>query len=162
MAARDWNEDALYALVRRAWFQLYGPRTGFLRWLWRFLGGQWSAADQRFEVVQRGRVERGLARDRQARGSLAVEHRQGEQVLVRDPPHAPFLEALDQVIEPPPVAFAREAELVRAQARRLDAGRRLDSVAAQEGERDHRALQWWPASFDMLRTSGLCTGPEVR
>lgn len=36
--------DYLEALVRRAWFQLYGPRTGFLRWLWRFLGGQWSAA----------------------------------------------------------------------------------------------------------------------
>jgi uncharacterized membrane protein SpoIIM required for sporulation len=34
----------LEALVRRAWFQVYGPRTSLLGWLRRFLGGDWSAA----------------------------------------------------------------------------------------------------------------------
>ena len=36
--------DYLEALVRRAWFQIYGPRIGFFGWLRRFLGGGWSAA----------------------------------------------------------------------------------------------------------------------
>jgi len=34
----------LEALVRRAWFQVYGPRTSLPGWLRRFLGGGWSAA----------------------------------------------------------------------------------------------------------------------
>ncbi len=33
----------LEALVRRAWFQVYGPRTGLFAWARRFLGGEWSA-----------------------------------------------------------------------------------------------------------------------
>lgn len=36
--------DYLEALVRRAWFQIYGPRIGFFGFLRRFLGGGWSAA----------------------------------------------------------------------------------------------------------------------
>jgi uncharacterized membrane protein SpoIIM required for sporulation len=36
--------DYLEALVRRAWFQVYGPRTSLLGWLRRFLGGEWSKA----------------------------------------------------------------------------------------------------------------------
>jgi len=36
--------DYLEALVRRAWFQVYGPRMSLLGWLRRFLGGGWSAA----------------------------------------------------------------------------------------------------------------------
>lgn len=47
--AREISLDAaalayLEALVRRAWFQIYGPRIGFIGWLRRFLGGGWSAA----------------------------------------------------------------------------------------------------------------------
>ena len=47
--ARETSLDAgtlayLESLVRRAWFQVYGPRTSLLGWLRRFLGGQWSAA----------------------------------------------------------------------------------------------------------------------
>ena len=47
--ARETSLDAatlayLEALVRRAWFQVYGPRTSLLGWLRRFLGGGWSAA----------------------------------------------------------------------------------------------------------------------
>ena len=47
--ARETSLDAatlayLESLVRRAWFQVYGPRTGFGRWLWRFLSGGWGAA----------------------------------------------------------------------------------------------------------------------
>jgi len=47
--ARETSLDAatlayLEALVRRAWFQVYGPRTGLLRWLRGFFGGGWSAA----------------------------------------------------------------------------------------------------------------------
>jgi len=47
--ARETSLDAatlvyLESLVRRAWFQVYGPRTGFTRWLWRFLTGGWGAA----------------------------------------------------------------------------------------------------------------------
>ena len=47
--ARDTSLDAatlgyLEALVRRAWFQVYGPRTRLFEWLRRFLGGGWSAA----------------------------------------------------------------------------------------------------------------------
>jgi len=34
----------LEGLVRRAWFQVYGPRMGFGGWLRRFLGGEWSRA----------------------------------------------------------------------------------------------------------------------
>ncbi len=34
----------LESLVRRAWFQVYGPRTGLAQWLRRFLGGGWSRA----------------------------------------------------------------------------------------------------------------------
>ncbi|MFB0612470.1 stage II sporulation protein M [Aurantiacibacter poecillastricola] len=36
--------DYLEALVRRAWFQVYGPRIGLGGWLRRFLGGGWSAS----------------------------------------------------------------------------------------------------------------------
>ncbi len=47
--ARETSLDAatltyLEALVRRAWFQVYGPRTSLAGWLRRFLGGGWSAA----------------------------------------------------------------------------------------------------------------------
>jgi len=47
--ARETTLDAaalayLEALVRRAWFQVYGPRVTLLEWLARFFGGQWSAA----------------------------------------------------------------------------------------------------------------------
>ncbi len=47
--ARETSLDAatlayLESLVRRAWFQVYGPRIGLLGWLRRFLGGGWSAA----------------------------------------------------------------------------------------------------------------------
>lgn len=47
--ARETSLDAatlayLEALVRRAWFQVYGPRTGLFAWLRGFLGGGWSAA----------------------------------------------------------------------------------------------------------------------
>lgn len=47
--ARETSLDAatlnyLEALVRRAWFQIYGPRIGLIGWLRRFLGGGWSAA----------------------------------------------------------------------------------------------------------------------
>jgi uncharacterized membrane protein SpoIIM required for sporulation len=47
--ARETSLDAgtlsyLESLVRRAWFQVYGPRTTFFGWLRRFLGGDWSAA----------------------------------------------------------------------------------------------------------------------
>ncbi len=34
----------LESLVRRAWFQVYGPRTSLFGWLRRFIGGEWSAA----------------------------------------------------------------------------------------------------------------------
>ncbi|MGB3165627.1 MAG: stage II sporulation protein M [Alteraurantiacibacter sp.] len=47
--ARETSLDAatlayLESLVRRAWFQIYGPRIGFFGWLKRFFGGGWSAA----------------------------------------------------------------------------------------------------------------------
>ena len=47
--ARETTLDAetiryLESLVRRAWFQIYGPNTGLGRWLARFLGGGWSRA----------------------------------------------------------------------------------------------------------------------
>ena len=47
--ARETSLDAatlgyLEALVRRAWFQVYGPRATLSGWLRRFLGGGWSAA----------------------------------------------------------------------------------------------------------------------
>lgn len=47
--ARETSLDAgtlayLEALVRRAWFQVYGPRTSLAAWLGRFFGGGWSAA----------------------------------------------------------------------------------------------------------------------
>ena len=47
--ARETSLDAgtlgyLESLVRRAWFQVYGPRTSLAGWLRRFLGGEWSTA----------------------------------------------------------------------------------------------------------------------
>jgi uncharacterized membrane protein SpoIIM required for sporulation len=47
--ARETTLDAqtlayLEALVRRAWFQVYGPRTGFAGWARGFFGGGWSRA----------------------------------------------------------------------------------------------------------------------
>ncbi len=47
--ARETSLDAatlayLEALVQRAWYQVYGPRIGFIAWLRRFFGGGWSAA----------------------------------------------------------------------------------------------------------------------
>ena len=36
--------DYLESLVRRAWFQVYGPRVGFFGWARRFFGGGWSAS----------------------------------------------------------------------------------------------------------------------
>ncbi len=47
--ARETSLDAatlsyLEALVRRAWFQIYGPRIGLFGWLRRFLGGGWSTS----------------------------------------------------------------------------------------------------------------------
>jgi uncharacterized membrane protein SpoIIM required for sporulation len=47
--ARETSLDAaalayLESLVRRAWFQVYGPRTSLGTWLRRFLGGGWSEA----------------------------------------------------------------------------------------------------------------------
>jgi uncharacterized membrane protein SpoIIM required for sporulation len=47
--AREISLDAaalayLESLVRRAWFQVYGPRTSLGTWLRRFLGGEWSGA----------------------------------------------------------------------------------------------------------------------
>ena len=47
--ARETSLDAatlayLEALVQRAWFQVYGPRQGFTRWLRDFLLGGWSRA----------------------------------------------------------------------------------------------------------------------
>ena len=47
--ARETSLDAatlayLDALVQRAWFQVYGPRMGFVRWLRDFLLGGWSRA----------------------------------------------------------------------------------------------------------------------
>jgi uncharacterized membrane protein SpoIIM required for sporulation len=47
--ARETSLDAatlayLEALVQRAWFLVYGPRTTLLGWLGRFLGGEWSRA----------------------------------------------------------------------------------------------------------------------
>jgi len=48
-SARETSLDAatlayLEALVRRAWFQVYGPRTTLFGWLARFFAGGWSAA----------------------------------------------------------------------------------------------------------------------
>ena len=47
--ARETSLDSatlayLEALVQRAWFQVYGPRIGFVRWLRGFLFGGWSRA----------------------------------------------------------------------------------------------------------------------
>ncbi|MDE2404450.1 MAG: stage II sporulation protein M [Sphingomonadales bacterium] len=47
--ARETSLDAaalayLEALVRRAWFQVYGPRVTLGGWLRRFFGGEWSRA----------------------------------------------------------------------------------------------------------------------
>lgn len=47
--ARETSLDAgtlayLESLVRRAWFQVYGPRSGFPRWLRDFLMGGWARA----------------------------------------------------------------------------------------------------------------------
>lgn len=47
--ARETSLDAatiayLESLVRRAWYQVYGPRQGFAKWFAGFLGGGWSAA----------------------------------------------------------------------------------------------------------------------
>jgi uncharacterized membrane protein SpoIIM required for sporulation len=47
--ARETSLDAatlayLEALVSRAWYQVYGPRQGFARWLGDFLFGGWSRA----------------------------------------------------------------------------------------------------------------------
>lgn len=47
--ARETSLDAatlayLESLVRRAWFQVYGPRTGLFAWLRHFLLGGWSAS----------------------------------------------------------------------------------------------------------------------
>jgi len=47
--ARETTLDAatltyLESLVQRAWFQVYGPREGFSRWLRSFLFGGWSRA----------------------------------------------------------------------------------------------------------------------
>lgn len=47
--ARDTTLDAatlayLEALVQRAWFQVYGPRSSLARWLRGFVTGGWSAA----------------------------------------------------------------------------------------------------------------------
>jgi uncharacterized membrane protein SpoIIM required for sporulation len=47
--ARETSLDSatlayLEALVQRAWFQVYGPRQGFFRWLRGFLLGGWSRA----------------------------------------------------------------------------------------------------------------------
>ena len=47
--ARETTLDAstlayLEGLVQRAWFQVYGPRTSFMGWLRRFMGGGWSAS----------------------------------------------------------------------------------------------------------------------
>jgi uncharacterized membrane protein SpoIIM required for sporulation len=47
--ARETSLDAatlayLEGLVQRAWFQVYGPRQGFTRWLREFLLGGWSRA----------------------------------------------------------------------------------------------------------------------
>jgi len=47
--ARETSLDAatlayLEALVQRAWYQVYGPRQGFTRWLRGFLLGGWSRA----------------------------------------------------------------------------------------------------------------------
>jgi len=47
--ARETSLDAatltyLEGLVQRAWFQVYGPRQGFVRWLRDFLLGGWSRA----------------------------------------------------------------------------------------------------------------------
>ncbi len=47
--ARETSLDAgtlvyLESLVRRAWFQVYGPRTSLIGWLKRFFGGGWSGA----------------------------------------------------------------------------------------------------------------------
>ena len=94
-----------------------------------------GAPHQRFEIGQRAGIERGLARDREARGGLAVEHRQREQVLVGDAPQAVLLERDDDRLEPPPVGLALEPEAVGAQARRLDVGRRHDLGLAEQRER---------------------------
>ncbi|MXP25979.1 stage II sporulation protein M [Altererythrobacter indicus] len=47
--ARETSLDAaalayLETLVRRAWFQIYGPRSSLWTWFRQFLGGGWSAA----------------------------------------------------------------------------------------------------------------------
>ena len=47
--ARETTLDAallafLESLVRRAWFQVYGPRTGLIAWARAFVGGGWSRA----------------------------------------------------------------------------------------------------------------------
>lgn len=47
--ARETSLDAatlayLEALVQRAWFQVYGPRSSLFDWLRRFFGGGWSAS----------------------------------------------------------------------------------------------------------------------
>ena len=47
--AREFSLDAaaldyLEALVRRAWFQVYGPRVTLMGWLRRFVTGGWSAS----------------------------------------------------------------------------------------------------------------------
>ena len=47
--ARETSLDAatlayLESLVRRAWFQVYGPRISLFGWLRRFIGGEWAAA----------------------------------------------------------------------------------------------------------------------
>lgn len=56
--ARETSLDAatlgyLESLVRRAWFQVYGPRAHFGTWLKRFLSGGWSRAVREigFEVA---------------------------------------------------------------------------------------------------------------
>ncbi|WP_156841883.1 stage II sporulation protein M [Novosphingobium aquimarinum] len=53
--ARETSLDAatlayLEALVKRAWFVVYGPRTSLVAWLRGFLGGGWSRAVQTIKL----------------------------------------------------------------------------------------------------------------
>ena len=84
-----------------------------------------GALGQPFEIGQRAGVERSFARDRQAGGDRAVQHRQGEQVLVRNAREPPGFHARDDGFQPLPVRLAFQPEAVRAQCRLLHGENRL-------------------------------------
>jgi hypothetical protein len=134
---RNQQVDAQRAHGRTPSAQEKPPQPGAQSFA-RAVDGKPRAPRQPFEIGDQRRIERGLARDRQAGHGSAIKCGKGQQVFVGKLAQPAALHRRDDGIQPLPVAFACLAKPIGAQRSRFD--RSILRGTFAEPARDHPRL----------------------